>query len=706
MKTSNHVPLISNTGLTEKTSFRIDANNAKLFDILQNSMYTDKILAPVREIICNAYDAHQQVRNEAPFLVFVPNSNVREWVVRDYGPGLSHDDIMGLYTTYMQSTKDTSDDMIGGFGIGSKSPLAYTDQFTVISYFNRKKTRYAVFIGGDGLPTISVVDQIDTTEANGLEVRIPVLEKDIYHFETGTRNVLRWFPSSSYALHGTTVTPVTYTYENAQYAIRDTIHTPPVVLMGNVAYEISNNTLATINLDSQYDLTAETLSGVVLKANIGECSVSPSREQISADSKTKQWLKDRIERIAADQSKTYMDDMAAAPNPMAALRIHAVHINNRKNRFVVFKSWFDGAFFPRRNMNFAKALNIHHEWFTSRDIAFYSMSSRTSGMNIPPRRFTTTDDYTVPAYAVPCVIDAKTPRMRALEAVRGELERRCAEGRAKHRVSYGYRTTNADPHVMLMPYEVAEEFFKGEYIDLRNVVSKAQKTKAPGVAKGWNVSKPFGPMQPLPDTFGEKSYGIVVPDASTAKTIVDMIPKRLCSDWKSDNPLDLWVIHSSPKKAVAALKYKSVNDWYAYILTQLNSPELMNEILQRNLHTHANFYCARIAAKYGFFEPTEPVDWNKGNNSLAGSYVYDVRYFASMLSISGSLLSAPDLQAVQDRSAELKKMMEANQHPVYQEFEEWKEDNPVQAQFCLQMTRAHAPDIDPAILAAIKEKVQ
>lgn len=705
MKTSNHVPLISNTGLTEKTSFRIDANNAKLFDILQNSMYTDKILAPVREIICNAYDAHQQTKNEAPFLVFVPNSNVREWVVRDYGPGLSHDDIMGLYTTYMQSTKDTSDDMIGGFGIGSKSPLAYTDQFTVISYFNHKKTRYAVFIGGDGLPTISVVDQIDTLEGNGLEVRIPVLEKDIYHFETGTRNVLRWFPSSSYALHGTTVTPVTYTYENAQYAIRDTLHTHPVVLMGNVAYEISNNALATINLDSQYEITTETLSGIVLKANIGECSVSPSREQISADSKTKQWLKDRIERIAADQSKTYVDDMAAAPNPMAALRIHAEHINNRKNRFVVFKPWFGGAFFPRRNMNFTKALNIHHEWFTSRDIAFYSMSSRTSNLNISPRRFTTADDYTVPAYAVPCVIDAKTPRVRALEAVRGELERRCAEGRSKHRVSYGYRTTNADPHVMLMPYEVAEKFFKDEYIDLRNVVPKAQKAKSPGIAKGWDASKSFGPMQPLPDTFGKESYGLVVPDASTAKKIIDTIPRRLCSDWTLGNPLDLWVIHSAPKKAVAALTYKSVNGWYAYILTQLNSPELVDNILRRNLHNHAHFYHVRTAVKYGFFKPAEALDWNKNGDSQAAAYVYDVRNLIYTLSV-GSLLSAPNLQAVQDRSAELKKMMEANQHPVYEEFERWAKDNPAQARFCLQMIRANTPDIDPAILAAIKEKVQ
>ena len=53
--------------------------------------------------------------------------------VRDYGPGLSHDDMFRVFTRYGRSTKRDSNEVVGMLGIGSKSGFAYADTFTVVS---------------------------------------------------------------------------------------------------------------------------------------------------------------------------------------------------------------------------------------------------------------------------------------------------------------------------------------------------------------------------------------------------------------------------------------------------------------------------------------------------------------------------------------------------------------------------------------------
>ena len=47
--------------------FRIEASS-KAFEILANNLYKDKILAVIRELCCNAYDAQVESGNEmTPF---------------------------------------------------------------------------------------------------------------------------------------------------------------------------------------------------------------------------------------------------------------------------------------------------------------------------------------------------------------------------------------------------------------------------------------------------------------------------------------------------------------------------------------------------------------------------------------------------------------------------------------------------------------
>src|SRR5271156_6461407 len=125
---------VERSNVASESSFRIKTT-AKAFDILSSGLYTDRVLAVVRELSCNAYDAHVAANNLEPFEIHVPNSLEPWFHVKDFGTGLSDEDVMNLYSTYFESTKTDSNDFIGALGLGSKSPFSYTKAFEVISRF-------------------------------------------------------------------------------------------------------------------------------------------------------------------------------------------------------------------------------------------------------------------------------------------------------------------------------------------------------------------------------------------------------------------------------------------------------------------------------------------------------------------------------------------------------------------------------------------
>ena len=141
MKLADRTVEIHSSGIRSSNQFSIQ-QSAKMFRILSDSLYSDKIMAVIRELSTNAYDAHVAAGNKNPFKVILPTQANPNFVVRDYGTGLSQKDMEELYTTYGASNKNDSNDFVGCLGLGSKSPFAYTKSFSTISYHNGKKLSY------------------------------------------------------------------------------------------------------------------------------------------------------------------------------------------------------------------------------------------------------------------------------------------------------------------------------------------------------------------------------------------------------------------------------------------------------------------------------------------------------------------------------------------------------------------------------------
>jgi len=120
-------------------------NLAHIFDILRTRLYSDKILAVIREYSTNAIDANVENGNShIPIDITLPNAIDPVFKVRDFGKGLSESDIFEVYSSYGASTKRQSNDYVGALGMGSKSAFGYSDSFTITSYHGGMKRYFFV----------------------------------------------------------------------------------------------------------------------------------------------------------------------------------------------------------------------------------------------------------------------------------------------------------------------------------------------------------------------------------------------------------------------------------------------------------------------------------------------------------------------------------------------------------------------------------
>lgn len=296
---TNNVNEIEMGNVEAGSEFKIK-NSAKAFSILSSGLYSNKIRAIIRELSCNAVDGHTVVnKQDVPFDVHLPSRMEPHFSVRDYGVGLSHDSVMSMYTTYFDSSKTGSNDLIGGLGLGSKSPFSYTNNFTVASIKDGIRNVYTAYIDDMGVPSITRLLTEDSSDESGVEVSFAVEEDDIYKFREEAQYVF-----ATFAVHPNVIG--TYYKKDIEYHVENIIdgvhhyksntfaNGGAMAIMGNVAYPI-NVPNAQQNLG---DLAQLLDNSLLIKFDIGSLDIQASREHLSYIPSTIKSIKDKLKEIS------------------------------------------------------------------------------------------------------------------------------------------------------------------------------------------------------------------------------------------------------------------------------------------------------------------------------------------------------------------------------------------------------------------------
>lgn len=285
------------------TEIKLSENSSSMiFKLFSKNIYSNAIGSIVREVTSNCFDSHIEAKVDTPVLLkkwFDGETETHYISFIDYGVGMSPDRIKNIFAVFFESSKRADAEQIGGFGLGSKTPLAYKrstglgegeydNSYNVITNYDGIKYTYLIF-EGESSPMIALLYQEETTEHNGTEIRIPVLYKDLGKFETEVIRQLYYFKNIIF--EGFNSSSIVNDYQIIQcenFFYRGTeCHSAMHVCLGSVAYPIDYNALELSSGDYAIPLA--------LRFEIGELNVTVSREQLDYNETTIKLLKAKLE---------------------------------------------------------------------------------------------------------------------------------------------------------------------------------------------------------------------------------------------------------------------------------------------------------------------------------------------------------------------------------------------------------------------------
>ena len=290
----------------------------EMFDVF-SGLYADQELAILRELSTNARDSHIEAGVTRPIEVTLPNTVEPNLVIEDFGIGMSKTEIEETYSKYGASTKRNSNDFNGTLGLGSKSPLAYTPQFTFIGVKDGVKTMVSVakteVETPDGdvkiIPVMKVLSERETTDGNGVKVIVPV--RSYNNFAEKAEHLFRFWDRETVLINGVKPTPISGMGVTDNIMVTTETDGQSYVIMAGVPYP----TYFSHGLLQGHALVAHVPTGTV--------SFTPSREALKDNRKNRE----AIAAILAEYERE-------VPN---AVQAQIEEAGNAREAFLALHQW-------------------------------------------------------------------------------------------------------------------------------------------------------------------------------------------------------------------------------------------------------------------------------------------------------------------------------------------------------------------------------
>lgn len=311
LKDNSGLEVVSSDQLQKEMDVELTAEETShIIKALSDSIYQNKPGSMVREMTSNAWDANLESGSSDPAFLTIRNNQL---IIKDSGPGFSEDRMAKVFNRIGGSTKRHTNKLIGGFGIGSKTPLAYTTDFTLKTWVDGVRYIYVIH-KTKKLPKVILTEQVADDLPNGTEVVIAIKPGDVSRIEKAIKEQLIYFDN----LWVTGVSGWDNTYQLIQQKtfVYNSVFAPTHtnICLGQVAYPLPFHLIEEAfseyymtNMRGDSRLNGFQNMGIGLKFENGELPVTLSREAIEFDSdgETEQVIKQRIIDCIKEFEKLY-----------------------------------------------------------------------------------------------------------------------------------------------------------------------------------------------------------------------------------------------------------------------------------------------------------------------------------------------------------------------------------------------------------------
>lgn len=359
------------TMVGEKISMGIDEKSLAFIQSILTDLYSDQELAVIREYSTNARDAHLEAGHKKPIEIKTPNAMNPSFTVKDYGVGLSLEDIRKVYSLYGASTKRESKEQNGMLGLGSKSALTYTSQFTVKAVKDGRLTSVLVTRDETGASSMQILQEVKTDQPNGVEITVPT--KPNNSFLQKTKDFFKYWidspvpvlingESPKFAEANWVTENIAIIHEEDYYSRNVYVH------MAGVTYKLRDY--------STHGMGVSNFASIVFFVEPGSVDFTPNREDLMYTTRTKAVIEKFSANFREGLKAAVARDIKAATSAEEAL--------------AVFKQWKKKVSFHLGDTVKWNGLESPDaiewkEWYSVRYSPpnFYAKENKTAFMSLP-----------------------------------------------------------------------------------------------------------------------------------------------------------------------------------------------------------------------------------------------------------------------------------------------------------------------------------
>lgn len=185
----------SSSGVSSSRAFTFEMNT-HMAQMLSDGLYSNKIEAPQREYLANAYDF--MAPGARTPIVHMCTVIEPWWSIEDFNLGMDEEEFDKYFCRYGSSNKRELNYLEGlavrgEKGLGCKSWAAYTDQCTVIATKDGVRRTFSIYKDDTGMPSATKLNEEAYGGPNGVKVSFGVLPGDVEEFQTTAKQLFRRF---------------------------------------------------------------------------------------------------------------------------------------------------------------------------------------------------------------------------------------------------------------------------------------------------------------------------------------------------------------------------------------------------------------------------------------------------------------------------------------------------------------------------------